>query len=113
MIFFGNRDFSLTGLGDLTEAIKSTSAKEIEARDRVDISLEEYESMKKRIADLEWENEQFKLFAQILKIDPAIISHCDKDSVVLYEQRDPHRLIRKYNICFDISCEELRRIRLE
>lgn len=49
------------------------SENEIKARNRVDISLEEYEEMKCKISDLKWENnnlrELFKDFKDLVKLD--------------------------------------------
>jgi hypothetical protein len=89
------------------ESREKIAEKEIKARDRVDITLEEYENMKQKIKKLENENHYFKVLFDRIEIpwDKKIIP----DSVRVYQDDDPMNFTRQYKILFDIDRDELRK----
>lgn len=91
------------------ESREKIAEKEIKARDRVNITLEEYENMKREIKRLENENHYFKVLFDRIEIpwDKKIIP----DSVRVYQDDDPMNFTRQYKILFDIDRDELRKFR--
>lgn len=91
------------------ESRERIAREEIKARDRVNITLEEYESMKREIKKLENENHYFKVLFDRIEIpwDKKIIL----DSVRVYQDDDLMNFTRQYKILFDIDRDELRKFR--
>lgn len=99
----------------MAETISQTSQDEIQARDRVDITLREYESMKSRIANLESENNWFKTV--LGKIEFPLVSCLSENFVVpkniqvsWSDSIDFFNMKRRYHILFEIAEEDLRRV---
>ncbi len=86
---------------ELMKTINETTDKEIKARNRVDISLDEYNAMKEHIRLLSRENDSIKAILDKfnipfeLPIDPSTIE------IIACEDRCGFKT--KYSICFDVD----------
>lgn len=93
------------------EALRDISEVEIKSKDRVDISLEEYELLKKENQAL---RERYMHAEHILKqmyIDPKVVEKIDPCSVSIWEMRDDPDPFKKHiRIEFDVSVVGLRSI---
>lgn len=91
----------------LAEAIAKYTKMEVEARNRVDISLAEYESMKEQIRKLEDENASFKRVLDKLHFPVHAIDRVKPDTVkVLCSENEGDPLkpsSLKYRIEFDVE----------
>lgn len=89
------------------ESRENIAQKEIKARDRVDISLEEYERMKNEISSLRWEVNQMRnkmeLFSEV--IDLNIIP----DTFIDLYDYDPFEMKSKCIIKFEFIPEREKR----
>lgn len=82
------------------KALKSISESEIKAKDRVDISRDEYESMKREIECLRRQsNFQSKLIIR-MGIPAEVIEHIDLSSVDLHIHRDEIKMRTWYQLYF-------------
>ena len=91
---------------ELGRTFESISAKEIKARDRVDIALEEYENMKLKIRSLE--SEVNYLCSILEKIEAPIDKKIIPDSVRTYYSDDYENFRRVFKVEFAIDGMELR-----
>lgn len=90
-----------TASKELSDRMSEISRDEIKARDRVDISLEEYERMKEEIRFLRAENAKFREIYESMKI-PADLDIIP-DSIEVEYSYD-HRWMRtRYRIMFDVD----------
>ena len=87
-------------LQSISQTMALTSEKEIKARDRVNITLEDYEKMKNRISRLEWELERKSQLLNILNFPPNAIDEIDMDSVEVYKSPDLRDFVDYYQIKF-------------
>nr|DAV24917.1 MAG TPA: hypothetical protein [Bacteriophage sp.] len=92
---------------ELGEKLESISKAEIASRDRVDISLKEYESMKRQIESLTWERDRLRSVLENIKapLDKNIIP----GSINTYYYDDPMNCKRIYRVEFEIDDMEMRR----
>lgn len=97
----------------MAAAIRETLEKEMGARDRVDISLESYEGLKKNIRDLEYEVSELKkeneIWRDIFKrfdLPPATI--IDMDRMEVMNDLNPLNFRRKYRLEFEVNEADLR-----
>lgn len=90
---------------DLNDTMKENSEKEIAARNRVDISLEEYESMKEEIKRLKEYNQHYGEFVTKLgvklKRDPKILLEAELLDVEV--QRNPERYNSILRVTFEVD----------
>lgn len=86
---------------------ENIAEKEIKARDRVNISLDEYERMKEEISSLQWEINQMRNKMELFKevIDLNIIS----DTFVNLYNYDPFEMKSKCIIKFEFIPERGKR----
>lgn len=86
---------------------ENIAEKEIKARDRVDISLDEYERMKEEISSLQWEVNQMRNKMELFKevIDLNIIP----DTFVDLYDYDPFEMKSKCIIKFEFIPEREKR----
>lgn len=86
----------------LGEKIEKIAKEEIKSKDRVDISLEEYQRMRKRIETLERKNSQRDELIIRLGIPAEVIDRIDTDSIVVYTTTNVRDFTRKYTIDFEV-----------
>lgn len=86
---------------ELADRMSENSRAEIKARDRVDISLDEYEHLKKTIESLKSDNAKFRALFDRIKfpIDREIIP----ESIRVEWSRDPINRRRRWYITFDVD----------
>lgn len=91
---------------ELGETLKNISDNEIKARDRVNITLEEYESMKNKICSLSYE---VKRLSNILeRIEAPLDKEIVPDSIVTHWSDSPWDFKRKFIVEFEIEHWNLR-----
>lgn len=91
---------------ELGRTLKDISDAEIKSKDRVDITLEEYENMKKQIRSLSYEVE--KLSDILRRIEVPLDKEIVPDSIRSYWCDDALDFKRKFRIEFDIEHWNLR-----
>lgn len=91
---------------ELGETFRSISEAEIKSKDRVDITLEEYERMKYEIGSLSYENNRLRNILERIEVplDKEIVA----DSIRTYWCDNPYDFKRKFRIEFDIDNWNLR-----
>lgn len=104
MIAQSNRELGVDILRsnrELGETLKSISDAEIKSRDRVNITLEEYEHMKDKIKSLSYEVERL---SDILgRIEAPLDEKIIPDSIVTYWCDNHKDFKRKFRIEFDVD----------
>lgn len=93
------------------ETLKDISEAEIKSKDRVDISLEEYELLKKENQALRERCMHAEYILKQMYIDPKVVEKIDPSSVSIWEMRDdPDPFNKHIRIEFDVSVVGLRSI---
>lgn len=89
------------------ESREKIAEKEIKARDRVDISLEEYENMKKEISELRSSNQFYETVFDRIEIpwDKQIVP----DSIHTEWCDHPMDFRRTFKVTFDVSTDKFGR----
>ena len=87
----------------LGEKMDKIAKEEIRSKDRVDISLEEYEQMKKRIETLERKNSQRDKLIIQLGIPAEVIDHIHIGSIRVQQCDDLRDFTRRYHVHFDVD----------
>lgn len=87
---------------ELMKTITENTDKEIKARNRVDISLDEYDAMKEHLRLLSRENDSLKSILDKINIpyDLPIIPSTIEVAVC----EDRCRFVNRYHIIFDVDC---------
>ena len=88
---------------ELTKAIEAASNAEIKARDRVDISLEEYERLKEREKQLSSVKEYYEKLLSKLGVPIKALRNVDIGSIVGEKSPDPIRRGVRYRISFFVN----------
>ena len=96
-------DWTAKEVSKLNETIKDVSNADIKARDRVDISLEEYENLKKQNAELAWELTHYEQVLDQIRIPEHIRNTIHTDSIEVSYCRDPMRFQTRVRIEFDVD----------
>lgn len=90
----------------LSRTLKNISDAEIKSKNRVDITLEEYENMRDKITSLSYE---VKRLSNILgRIDVPLDKEIIPDSIRSYWHDDICDFKRRFTIEFEISCWDLK-----
>lgn len=93
------------------ETLKDISEAEIKSKDRVDISLEEYELLKKENQALRERCMHAEYILKQIYIDPKVVEKIDPCSVSIWEMRDDPDPFKKHiRIEFDVNVVGLRSI---
>lgn len=92
---------------NLAKAMKLTTEAEIKSKNRVDISLAEYEALKKRIAELQEKCEHYELVFARFQIPPKVIERIDSRTVRKAVTRDLKDFTSRVTIEFDVNDHEL------
>jgi hypothetical protein len=88
---------------ELGEKLEAISKEEIKSKDRVDISLEEYQRLHRHIENLERQNDHMgKLIVQ-LGIPAEIINSIKPDTVNVTYCDDIIDFVRHYRVAFDVD----------
>lgn len=87
----------------LGEKLESISQAEIKSKDRVDISLEEYLSMRRRIEELESQNSRMEKFLYRIGIPDDVIDDAEVDNIRSYYHDDIRDFVRHYHIIVDVD----------
>lgn len=88
---------------ELGKKLEAISKEEIKSKDRVDISLEEYQRICRHIENLERQNSQMgKLIVQ-LGIPVEIINSIKTDTVNVTHCDDIKDFVRHYRVAFDVD----------
>lgn len=88
---------------ELGEKLGAISKEEIKSKDRVDISLEEYQRLHRHIENLERQNDHMgKLIVQ-LGIPAEIINSIKTDTVSMTYCDDIIDFVRHYRVVFDVD----------
>lgn len=90
----------------LGDRIEKAARDEIKSKDRVDISLEEYEQMRKQIETLERKNSQRDKLIIQLGIPAEIIDHILADSIRVYTMDNIMDFTRKYTVSFKVPMRD-------
>ena len=85
------------------ETLKVISEKEIKSKDRVDISLEEYENLKNELSDLHRENCALKLTLRSIGLPAEIIDRIIPQSVRVERCDDYRDFKMHYRINFSVD----------
>ena len=88
---------------ELGQKMESISQAEIKSKDRVDITLEEYLSMRKRIEELEAKNSRMSKLVIQLGIPAEVIDSIKTDSIRVVHNDDICDFVRHYRIAFDVD----------
>lgn len=88
---------------DLGKKLESISNAEIKSKDRVDISLEEYQTMTHKIEVLERKLSQMSKAIIALGIPYEVIEVLDPASIVVEHYDNPATFKRRYHIKFDVD----------
>lgn len=91
---------------ELGQALKDISDAEIKSKDRVDITLEEYERMKNEISSLTYENRRLRNILE--RIDVPLDKEIVPNSIETYWCDSPFDCKRRFRIEFDIEYWNLR-----
>ena len=91
---------------ELGQTLKGISEAEIKSKDRVDITLEEYERMKYEISSLSYENNRLKNILE--RIEVPLDKEIVPNSIRSYWCDSPFEFKRRYRIEFDIDNWNLR-----
>ena len=87
----------------LGEKMEKIAKEEIRSKDRVDISLKEYEQMRKRIETLERKNSQRDKLIIQLGIPAEVIDHIHIGSIRVQQCDDLRDFTRRYHVHFDVD----------
>lgn len=82
------------------KTLKSISEAEIKARDRVDISRDEYEQMKSELERLRRNTEHMNKMIMRMGIPAEVIDAIDLSSIEVYQNHDPIRMRTGYHVRF-------------
>lgn len=88
---------------ELGQKLESISQAEIKSKDRVDITLEEYLSMRKRIEELESQNSRMGVLINRIGIPFEELDKIDLNTVNVYYNENPTRFTKRYQIVFDVE----------
>lgn len=91
---------------ELGRTFETISKEEIKAKDRVDITLEEYENMKRKISSLE--SEVRYLCSILEKIEAPLDKNIIPDSIRTYYSDDYENFRRVFRVEFAIDERELK-----
>lgn len=95
------------GSSKLSETIEAANDKEIKARDRVNISLEEYNKLVAKVRILETENSNYRKFFKVLGV-PYDLPIIPESAILRKELSSPLSIdTQKYQIEFDVRINEL------
>ena len=83
--------------------LESISQSEIKSKDRVDITLKEYLEMREKIEKLERKNSQRDKLIIQLGIPVEVIDKIIPSSVKVYQNVDPMRFTKQYQIRFNVE----------
>lgn len=92
------------------ETIKGISEVEIKSKDRVDISLEEYELLKKENRELLYRCFNAEMVLDKIHIHPKIIDRIDPDSIQKYESKSLMGFKTRVCIEFDVHDYDIKDI---
>lgn len=87
----------------LGEKLEAISKAEIKSKDRVDISLDEYQRMRNRIQELERKNSQRDKLIVQLGIPCEVIDAIKTDTIDVVHCDDIRDFTRHYKIAFDVD----------
>lgn len=87
------------------ETLKAISDAEIKARDRVDISRDEYEQMKHELEHLRLQNSHMNKMIIRMGIPAEVIDAIDLDTIDLHLTYDPMRMRTWYRVHFGVNKE--------
>lgn len=90
----------IKGFGD---KLRSISQDEIKSKDRVDIPLSEYLSMREELANTAIALKHARALLMTMGIPPEIISAIDPDSVHVYTAEDLRDFKRHYLVNFSVD----------
>ena len=88
---------------ELGKKLEDISKAEIKSKDRVDITLEEYLTMRKRIEELEAKNSRMSKLVIQLGIPAEVINSIKTDSIRVVHNDDICDFVRHYRIAFDVD----------
>lgn len=83
------------------ETLRDISEAEIKSKDRVDITLKEYERMKDEICSLSYENKRLRYILE--RIEAPLDKEIVPNSIRTYWCDSPFEFKRRYRIEFDID----------
>ena len=87
----------------LGDRLNDISQKELKARDRVDISLEEYEQLKNEVTSLRYENASLKSIFTRIGIPIKVINYILPNTVAVRKSEDLKDFVTHYYIAFDTN----------
>lgn len=96
----------------LSSTIRDTSETEIKSKDRVDITLEEYLSMRKKIEELERSNRHMESIFKRMGEEAAFIlsdSSIPVEDIKVEHAIDPEWFKHHYRILFTVNDNDLRK----
>lgn len=96
-----------TAMENLAKTLKFSTDAEIKSKDRVDISLEEYESLKKENQELKNRCAKAEQVFRSFKIEPKLFERIDPDNVRKAVTRDLQDYTAHIRIEFDVFDYEL------
>lgn len=85
------------------DTLKSVSHAEIKSKDRVDISLAEYEQLKTELAHLRSENSRLRIAFLNIGIPAEIINMIIPDSIKVHRCDDYRDFKMHYRVTFDVD----------
>lgn len=88
---------------ELGKKLEAIAKEEIKSKDRVDISLEEYMNMRKRIEELESKNSRMSDLIKRIGIPFEELDNIDSNTVNVYYNENPTRFTKRYQIIFDVE----------
>ena len=88
---------------ELGRKMEFISQAEIKSKDRVDITLEEYLTMRKRIEELESQNSRMGVLINRIGIPFEELDKIDPNTVNVYHNENPTRFTKRYQIIFDVE----------
>ena len=88
---------------ELGKKLEDISKNEIKSKDRVDIALEEYLTMRKRIETLESKISRMSKLVIQLGIPAEVIDSIKTDTIRVVHNDDIRDFVRHYRIAFDVD----------
>ena len=92
-----------TSIDGLTSALKTIHEEESKTKDRVDISLSEYERLKRENRDLAWKVSRLEAILSSIRIPVEKYEQIKPDSVKVESCSDPIHFKQRIRIEFDMD----------
>lgn len=105
--------YNLNEIADQNKIMIRQKEEELNTKDRVDISLREYNRLVNENKNLITERDYYKKLFAKMGIDEKLIHLINPQTLEIGTFDDPQCLIKMFHIKFGINCHDIRRYELE